>query len=456
MGQVNLSSFDSLTRALTYKNTNYFEEIKLGGSRKLVNPQAGLCYDLEGIDSHASFIVKPPSFSSDEMSGEIVENYWMALCRDVNFLDYSTNLTITRAITDLNNRIVFKGPKNNNLVTVGTIFRGVTPGELIGPYISQFFYLPIPFGPQQINQKMKTYTPNINFMTSYSNWYRIQNGDNPIENPVYDPVLRYIRNGRDLSQWVHMDVLYEAYFNAMLILMTVPSEASQNVGIGCPLNPTNPYINSITQEGFATFGGPHISTLVTEVANRALKHTWYQKWFVHLKARPEAVGGCIHLNKIGSANFPISSDLQTSTVFQEVFNLYGTYLLPMAFAEGSPLHPSYPAGHATVAGACITILKAFFDENYVIPNPKVPSSDGLSLVDYIGDPLTVGHELNKICSNVSLGRNHAGVHYRSDATESQKMGEDFAISVLRDQKYIYSENFIGWKFTKFDGTLVEI
>jgi membrane-associated phospholipid phosphatase len=32
---------------------------------------------------------------------------------------------------------------------------------------------------------------------------------------------------------------------------------------------------------------------------------------------------------------------------------------------GCPLHPSYPSGHATVAGACSVMLKAFFDENEI-------------------------------------------------------------------------------------------
>ncbi len=41
----------------------------------------------------------------------------------------------------------------------------------------------------------------------------------------------------------------------------------------------------------------------------------------------------------------------------------GNALLPMAFPEGSPTHPAYGAGHATVAGACVTILKAWFDES---------------------------------------------------------------------------------------------
>ena len=43
-----------------------------------------------------------------------------------------------------------------------------------------------------------------------------------------------------------------------------------------------------------------------------------------------------------------------------------TVHLPMAFAEGSPMHPAYGAGHATVAGACVTVLKAFFDTSAVL------------------------------------------------------------------------------------------
>ena len=39
-----------------------------------------------------------------------------------------------------------------------------------------------------------------------------------------------------------------------------------------------------------------------------------------------------------------------------------TYLLSQVYPEGSPNHPTYTSGHATVAGACATILKAFFDK----------------------------------------------------------------------------------------------
>jgi hypothetical protein len=458
-GIVDSNSFLTLTNSLNSKNPNDFDNIILEGQRRLTNPQAGLSYDLEGKDSNSLVTPPPPSFSSDEMAGEIVENYWMALARDINFTNFTdSNLIIKEAIDDLSLRKVFKGHKEHSKVTVNTLFRGVTSGDLTGPYISQFFYLPIPFGASKIDSKMKTFKKEKDFMTSFKDWENIQNGFNSLESLEWDEETRYIINGRDLSAWVRMDVLYQAYFNAMLILMTPPSTASQQAGIGCPFNPTNPYINSATQDGFTTFGGPHICSLLAEVSNRALKHAWYHKWFVHLKLRPEAFGGAIHLNMTNpsQAEFPISDDLISSSVFKEVYDKYGTYLLPQAFPEGSPMHPSYPAGHATVAGACVTILKAFFDETFVIPDPVIPSNDGLSLNKYDGDVLTVGNELNKLASNVSFGRNFAGVHYRSDAIESQNMGEEFAISVLRDQKFLYNENFTGWKFTRFNGTICEI
>ena len=143
----------------------------------------------------------------------------------------------------------------------------------------------------------------------------------------------------------------------------------------------------------------------------------------------------------------------------EVFRQFGSYLLPQAFSEGCPLHPSYGAGHATVAGACVTILKAFFNESFVIPEPVIPGPDGHTLRPYTGpgaDRLTVGGELNKLAANVALGRDFAGIHWRADYTESVKLGEAVAISILRDQRACYNEAFSGFTFTKFDGTTITI
>ena len=56
---------------------------------QLVNPQAAYAYQLEGADSHAIALAPAPTFTSLETSGEMEELYWMALARDVRFLDYA-------------------------------------------------------------------------------------------------------------------------------------------------------------------------------------------------------------------------------------------------------------------------------------------------------------------------------------------------------------------------------
>jgi hypothetical protein len=129
----------------------------------------------------------------------------------------------------------------------------------------------------------------------------------------------------------------------------------------------------------------------------------------------------------------------------------------MAFPEGSPMHPAYGAGHATVAGACVTILKAFFDHRYVLPRPYVyPAPCGTKLEVAEGTPdLTVEGELNKLASNISIGRNWAGVHYFTDYSESVRMGEKIAIGILEEQKLTYGENF-SMTLPLFDGSTVRI
>ncbi len=461
LGEVDPAAYQALLRAVDSGDPSAFEAIPLGcptpaQRRKLTNPQSGLGFELEGGDSH-SFTMQPaPAFASAEAAGEILENYWMALCRDVSFSDFAGNGTVQAAAGDLSSLSDFRGPKNSGHVTPGTLFRGLTPGDLAGPQISQFLYMQAPFGPTFIEQRMRTYMPGVDFMTSYTDWLNIQRGCIPAQSEVFDSTARYIRNGRDLSQWVHMDVLYQAYFHAMVILLTPPSSSSYG-GMGAPFDAGNPYLASANQDGFGTFGPPHLAALMTEVASRALKAVWYQKWFVHRRLRPEAYAGRVHNFLTGAAAYPLgSSDLLGSPVFNLLQSKYGSFLLPMAFPEGSPLHPAYGAGHATVAGACVTILKAWFDESYVIPNAVQPSADGLSLLSYGESQLTVGGELNKLASNIALGRNHAGVHWRSDATQSLKLGEEIAINILRDQRGTYNERFRGFTLTRFDGRQVII
>jgi hypothetical protein len=111
-----------------------------------------------------------------------------------------------------------------------------------------------------------------------------------------------------------------------------------------------------------------------------------------------------------------------------------------------------------VAGACVTILKAWFDESFVIPDPVVPNSKGTGLVAYTGPDagsLTVGGELNKVAANIAMGRNFAGIHWRTEYSESLKLGEAVALGILEEQQATYNEGG-SFTLTKFDGTTVTI
>src|SRR5436305_4980082 len=386
----------------------------------------------------------------------------MALLRDVNYNDYATNPLAAAAAPELSAPSVFNGPKNGTgQVTPQTLFRDTAPGCTVGPYLSQFNILNTPFGAEYVVRQIRTFLPGNDQMTSFPEFLNVQNGGAPSGSLAFDPVRRYIRNARDFAAFVHVDILFQAYFNACLLLIQPPDPSDPLVGggIGCPLNPGNPYRNNRTQIGFGTFGPPAIKALMCEVASRALKAQWYQKWFVHRRLRPEAFGGLVHVQKAKN-RYPgvLHNDVLNSEAVARVHDKFGTWLHPMAFPEGSPTHPAYGSGHATVAGASITALKALFDENFVIQNPVVASNDGLAIVPWESTfpALTVGGELNKLASNIATGRNHAGVHWRTDAVNAMRLGEAVAISILQDQKACYNETFHGLTFTKFDGTKVTV
>ena len=91
--------------------------------------------------------------------------------------------------------------------------------------ISQFLLKPVPYGAEIFEQRILTLRPGIDYLTQYSDWLNVQNGflpqlaKDPFDPKVIDPTPRFIRNGRDLAAYVRVDVLFQAYFNAMLVLL---------------------------------------------------------------------------------------------------------------------------------------------------------------------------------------------------------------------------------------------
>lgn len=469
---------------------------------------AGNAFDLQGPDAQTHTMPPPPNLESEELVAEITENYWMALLRDVSFSDFTSVGLVGDAVRSMNDTAWVKRAANPTSVSAPerkrlrgpfnthSIFRGITPLEDRGPYISQFLLSGtkglgkvyngsegyIQYGAMRMDQRVRVATPGLDYMTTWESFLDVQNGADCRARETYEPGedFRFITTPRDLATYVHHDALYQAYLNACVILLDkkVPFDK------GIPFQGDD---DIDKQQGFALFGGPHILTLVTEVATRALKAVRYQKYNVHRRLRPEAVGGLVEryhndsqnplfegvkplydaldknlLNRIAKYN---EQQNQRSDYGNPRKNDYAstgssteTRLLPMAFPEGSPMHPAYGAGHGAVAGACTTILKAYFDHTHELDFAYVPIPSGKNLRNIVGDldhKLTVEGELNKICGNICIGRNWGGVHYFSDYRESILLGEKIALGILEEQKLTYVEDF-SMTVPLFDGTTTTI
>lgn len=443
--------------------------------RSYVNPLSGVGTDVYGLDPCDIAIPPAPKLSSDLAAKDMVELYWMAVVRDAHFASWGSNADIASAINELNtlnatgtafteHRI---GGAWSKTVNLSTLFRGSAPGNDVGGYVSQFLIHDIPYGTLTTAQRQQPMPAN-DYMMSWSDWLDVQNGRgtnfgsavDPRFEPRRDEVAgagyRYIHSLRDLTHYVHFDALHEAYFNAALIMD----------GLSVPLSPVNPYADpsrKLTQRGFGTFGGPHILAFLTEVATRALKAVWHQKWFVHRRLRPEEVGGRVHISKTKGGNpYNLNQVLLNSNALTRIQQKYKTWLLPQAFPEGSPMHPSYGAGHATVAGACVTILKAMYDPRHVFDPAEIMRvrADGSAIERDPNPPknLTVGGELNKLAANIAIGRNAAGVHYRSDYSKSLALGEAIAMAMLQEQALTFAEDVTEpvWIFENFGGQVISI
>ena len=452
VGLVDLAAYATFIKALKSGDPADFEKILLGGPRTLNGPQGGLAFYLGCLDGSQFGVPPAPALASEEYAAELVELYWASLLRDVPFTQYASDPVAVDAATELSSLPNYKGPRDaSKKVTPNLLFRGGFAGDTIGPYMSQFLLQDTTLGALPITQKYATFKKAVDYMLDKGTFMQVQNGI-PTGQQLQPDVPLFLHDGRGLGAYTHSDVLYQAYFIAYLVLNT----------LNVPLNPGNPYNTSKTQNGFGTLGQPDIAATLTAVAREALNAVWYQKWYVHLRHRPESGGAIVYLTQIGEGGQiqgHVSDTVLNSKAVQSAFATNNSYFLSQAFPEGSPTHPAYPTGHGAVAGACITALKFFFKGDFVLPNPKVPSNDGTALDDYTepdAGQLSVNGELHKLAHNISYGHGiHAGIHWRSDTETSIQLGEAVALAYLQDQAHTYNEKFTV-ELTKLDGSIATI
>jgi hypothetical protein len=435
---------------------------------KLVNFIAGKSSNILGKNPNQFIMQQYYYVDSVEGIKEMMEVYGNSLSRDTSFIDIENGTELINTIINaLNKYDTNTMPTINGLITPKTLFRGNWEGELYGPYISQFLYLPFKYGNILIDQKYFVEQDVVNTM-KMNGWFDIQHGIETGQN-VANNNLKYVYNPRVLGSLVHNDPLFQLFYNACLIAIQngVKSSGYYNDVIDC----------------WTTGGFPDIFASVAHVAVGALRVAWYNKWSVGLKIRPEVFAQRINQSHIKDDDFVnsvpgLATIKDLSNVGKEILDLIREHnkeqcgeenlLLPGLYNECSPTHPSCPSGHAAVAGACCTVMKAMFithddDLNRLKwTSPVKHSVDGDNLVDYDKDTseMTIVGEIHKLASNVSLGRDFAGVHYRNDGVTGNLLGEQYAISYLIDKTKEYYESnnnmFHGYILEKFDGSIIRI
>ena len=123
------------------------------------------------------------------------------------------------------------------------------------------------------------------------------------------------------------------------------------------------------------------------------------------------------------------------------------------FPEGCPSSPSSCSEYATISGACVTVLKFFFDLRESI-NSYEPSSGTDELVDY-HQKLLLEDEINKLAFNVGNSRKWSGVSYNKDIISGLKRGEKVAISCILDFISCYPQE-ITVDIRRLNGNYVKI
>lgn len=554
-GLVDRSEYRAFRKALTdpapdMGNLENAAVDKAGIGRTWDNPLSGHCFALEGPDPADVAVPPAPRLGRSELTAEIASVYAMALLRDVPFTALADRQTVVPGlsfpakhsrcddvvvvgdIVDALRKLAWFDPQKCpdgsfgtltehekrrrqshwdgiNGLTVNTLFRGSTAGARSGPYISQFMLLGtgnhqtgrtpqdgiIGYGAQVINQRVTQATPDLDFMTNWDDWLEVQNGAATQGRETYRHKSRRVTTPRDLATYVHFDQLYQAYLNACLIML---GNQEFRVDVAIPSS----VCRDKTSRRSVTCAGPHVPSLLAEVASRGLRAARRQEYQVHRRGRPEVLAarltqvangqtGEMEVDAVSSLHVMLCElgadnphdDTRPGLLLHWITQHNAAkgkasptagpsavriapdrnYLLPMAFSEGAPMHPSYGAGHATVAGACVTILKAFFASDRLFLGAidgvdtlyqADPDSDGLLPWPGLATP-SIADELDKLAANISIARNMAGVNFYSDYYDSLRMGERIAAGILEEQMMTYSVP-VRLSFQSFDGDTIVV
>jgi hypothetical protein len=227
-------------------------------------------------------------------------------------------------------------------------------------------------------EKRPTYDA-VDYMASKESWRNVQHGLVPLEELKTGSNMRSIKTLRDAAAYVHDDDPLAPF---ILLAKKILSEGFM---VDAPDNMKD--VSGFGRLGnFAVYGAPFVFGVLGEVLRVTGNISFYHKW-TEWYPRPE-----------------------------EAAPFYDMGYLPMAYPEGSPMHPARNAMHSAAALALAYALIRLFQS----------SSD--HALAYSGESIRDTALL--LADNVGYFRIHGGVHYASDHTSFIPVAEAIAESVV--------------------------
>ncbi|MBU2959672.1 hypothetical protein KO516_02305 [Citreicella sp. C3M06] len=499
-------------------------------------PRAGHLFDLQGADPGDIATGAAPTLGSAELIAEMAELYALALLRDVPFSEITAGsdrvlacgLSVD-ALTQALGSLPFLnlgvtpcgiGPRaterratrfdQQGQHAIRPLFQGATRNDDRGPALSQFLLVGtgrtpteqrrgrVSLGVQDIDQRVGRYPHGVDHMVDTQSWLDAQQGANLGHLQALAPERGFITTPRHLAACARLDQISQHCTTAALILL----------GQGAPRS------GAQAQGTRGEVAALDLLSSLAIAASHAAKAARRQAFHIHRRGRPERLAAM--LDKVANGRpGRLTQDMQRQLRLmldglertgllapvaahnaaqlaahkdpQNGYPLTGlshdgaqSLLMPMVWIDGSPMTPSHGAAPATVAGACVTMLKARFEmftcEDGWTERPMDsiglgdalqpcvisgldgidPARSGADLVLAPGSKhLTIQGELDKLAGNLAQAGCMAGVHFFSDASEGLRLGERIALTILQEQM-LTSADPVSLRFTSFDGDRILI
>ncbi|TSD15376.1 hypothetical protein DP107_05910 [Haloglomus irregulare] len=437
-----------------------------GGNRLFIGVPGVHSVSLAGMEAWRGVMPMAPDPTGPHTAAEMIDLYAMEQLRDVPFVEWRNEPGPDDGDTTTSERFdEVHGPLATDLDRIADedgieddwwygkdrlfVEADVGAAGWWGPYISQFLLHDVDLWSLPTEQRYLRYQ-EIDYNKSRDRWLELLEGIAPTDdegdlisaelNPNPPSGGRgYIETPRHLATIVNAEPPYQEYLIAALYLLG-RDWLDYDEGLAYVTREEGPVFN------YTDNGPVGLLDLLARAGREALLAAFYQKYYAHFRCRPETYAGRIHGQEFTAdspTDFEIDSLVTDAKVLERQRQLRAggdgdPGLLSTVYIEGSPVHPAYPSGHSVIAGACGTILKAWFknadwndEADYYLPVDRGEDSYPPTM-DVPEGHRGIHQEIDKLMSNVGLARMFAGVHYYSDHYEGVKLGEQVAVGLLTD------------------------